>query len=346
MKRYLCIVILLLSLQVILYAQSSESPVDHMTSLDKLEENLSKKYLSYMSEVAHGRRARKMEKRRLELLASINEAINAGSKLRPYKGDASLRDAFKEYWIVLLTIFKEDYHKIVDMEEVAEQSYDAMEAYLLIQEKASQKLHEAHDKIPKAYEAFAAKHNVRLVEGQSSKLSQRLNQAGQVNSYMNKIFLIYIKSNVQEALMVKAMENNDVSGVEQSKNSLARFSAEGLEILDTLKPFKGDGSLINACRRMLEFQKEEGESKADFMPEFLIKKEEFEKIKKAFDAKPANRRTQAEIDDYNKAIADYNKAITDYNKSSAALNAAREKVFNNWETSRKRFLDLHVPHKI
>jgi hypothetical protein len=211
---------------------------------------------------------------------------------------------------------------------------------------ASQKLHEAHDKIPKAYEAFAAKHNVRLVEGQSSKLSQRLNQAGQVNSYMNKIFLIYFKSNVQEALMVKAMENNDVSGVEQSKNSLARFSAEGLEILDTLKPFKGDGSLINACRRMLEFQKEEGESKADFMPEFLIKKEEFEKIKKAFDAKPANRRTQAEIDDYNKAIADYNKAITDYNKSSAALNAAREKVFNNWETSRKRFLDLHVPHKI
>jgi hypothetical protein len=30
---------------------------------------------------------------------------------------------------VLLTIFK-DYHKIVDMEEVAEQSYDAMEGII------------------------------------------------------------------------------------------------------------------------------------------------------------------------------------------------------------------------
>jgi hypothetical protein len=346
MKPYLGIIILFLWLQVGLHAQSSESPVDHMTNLDKLEENLSKKYLSYMSEVAHGRRARKMEKRRNDLLTSINEAIREGSKLRPYKGDASLREAFKEYWIVLLTIFKEDYHKIVDMEEVAEQSYDAMEEYLLIQEKASQKLHEAHDKIPVAYEAFATKHNVRLVEGQSSKLSQRLSQAGQVNSYMNKVFLIYFKSNVQEGLMVKAMGNNDVSGVEQSKNSLARFSAEGLAILDTLKPFKSDESLINACRKLLEFQKEEAESKADFMPEFLIKKEEFEKIKKAFDAKPVNKRTQAEIDDYNKAIADYNKAITDYNKSSAALNTAREKIFNNWEAARKRFLDVHVPHKL
>jgi hypothetical protein len=44
-----------------------------------------------MSEVAHGNRARKMEKRRNDLLNSINEAIREG-KLRPYKGDASLRD--------------------------------------------------------------------------------------------------------------------------------------------------------------------------------------------------------------------------------------------------------------
>ena len=140
---------LFLLLSISLSAQpTGDSPVDHMNYLNQLEENLSKKYLSYMSEVAHGNRARKMEKRRIELLNSVNEAIQAATKLRPYKGDPSLRDAFKEYWMVLNTIFKEDYHKIVDMEEVAEQSYDEMEAYLLIQEKAGQKLHEAYRKIP------------------------------------------------------------------------------------------------------------------------------------------------------------------------------------------------------
>jgi len=334
-------------LSISLSAQpTGDSPVDHMNYLNQLEENLSKKYLSYMSEVAHGSRARKMEKRRIELINSVNEAIQAATKLRPYKGDPSLRDAFKNYWLVLNTIFKEDYHKIVDMEEVAEQSYDEMEAYLLIQEKAGKKLHEAYRNIPAAYEAFAARHNVRLSEGQSTKLSQRLDRAGRVNGYMNKVYLLFFKSNVQEELMFKAMEKNDVNGIEQSKNSMAKFSTEGLERLDTLKPYNGDGSLIVACRKVLEFQKDEAENKVTFMTEFLIKKEDFEKVKKAFDSMPANKRTQADVDTYNKAIADYNKSVNLYNKTNESLNTNRTKVITHWETTRKKFMDVHVPYKL
>ena len=299
-----------------------------------------------MSEVAHGNRARKMEKRRMDLLNSVNEAINEGGKLRPYKGDVALRNAYKEYWVVMLSIFKEDYHKIVDMEEVAEQSYDAMEAYLLVQEKARQKLNDAYEKVPKAYEAFALKHHVQLTEGQTTKLSQRLDQAGKVNSYMNTVFLLFFKSSVQEGLILKAMEANDVNGVEQGKNSLAKFSVEGLARLDTLKPFKGDGSLLTACRKVLEFQKGEAESQVSFMTDFLMKKEEFEKLKKSFDTKPANKRAQADVDAYNKAINEYNKAVNSYNKTSNDLNTSRNKVVSQWETTQKRFMDLHVPYKL
>ncbi len=345
MKRFLLGLLLLLVLRVDTRAQSSDGPVEHMNYFNQLEENLSKKYLSYMSEVAHGRRARKMEKRRTDLLNSVTQAIYEGGKVRPYKGDVSLRDAYRTYWGVLLSVFKEDYHKIVDMEEVAEQSYDDMEAYLLTQEKAKEKLNEAYSKVPMAYEAFALKHQVRLGEGQSSKLSQRLDQAGKVNSYMNKLYLLFFKSNVQEGLMFKAMQSNDVNGVEQGKNSLAKFSAEGLARLDTLKPFKGDGSLITACRKVLEFQKNEADN-AFFLTDFYLKKEEFEKMKKTFDTKLVKNRTQEDIDAYNNAINDYNKAIKDYNKTSEDLNAGREKVLNNWEITRKRFMDLHVPYKL
>ncbi len=338
--------ILMLMVNVSVIAQMSESPVDHMDALNQLEENLQKKYLSYMSEVAHGRKARKMEKRRVELLNSINQAIQEGSRLRPFKGDASLRDAFKQYWTVLLTIFKEDYHKIVDMEEVAERSYDAMEQYILIQEKATEKLHEAHAKVGPTYEKFAASHNVRLTEGQSTKLTERLNQAGQVNSYMNKIFLLFFKSNVQEELMLEAVKKNDVNGLEQSKNSLYKFATEGLAHLDTMKVYKEDESLASACRNVLEFQKDEAENKASYMIDFLLKKEEFEKIRKAFEAKPANRRSQDDVNAFNKAIDDYNSAVNVFNKTSQELDKSREKVINNWENTRKKFMDVHVPHKL
>jgi hypothetical protein len=286
-----------------------------------------------------------MEKRRTELLNSVSQAIYEGGKARPYKGDVALREAYKTYWGVLLSVFKEDYHKIVDMEEVAEQSYDGMEAYLLTQEKAKEKLNDAYSKVPKAYEAFALKHGVRLSEGQSTKLSQRLDQAGKVNSYMNKVYLLFFKSNVQEGLMFKALQINDVNGVEQSKNSLSKFSGEGLARLDTMQPFKGDGSLKTACRKVLEFQKQEADN-AFFITDFQLKKEAFEKTKKSFDTKLVKNRTQADIDAYNNAIADYNKAVKDYNKTSEDLNAGREKVLNNWDITRKRFMDLHVPYKL
>lgn len=345
--KQLAIIVLIFAAPLALLAQApAESPVDQMKTLGLLEENLSKKYLSYMSEVAHGRRARKMEKRRADLLNSVNEAIREGSKLRPYKNDASLRDAFKGYWNVVLTVLKEDYHKIVDMEEVAEQSYDAMEAYLLIQEKAGEKLKDEHRKVAVAYEAFAAKHNVRLVEGESTKLSQRLEQAGAVNGYVNVIFLIFFKSNVQEELMFKALEVNDINGVEQGKNSMLKFSMEGLARLDTMKAYKGDGSLIAACRKALEFQKGEAENKLGSVTDFLIRKEEFEKIKKSFDKKPASQRTQADVDTYNKSISDYNKSVNEYNKASSDLNAGRSKALENWESTRKKFMDHHTPYKL
>jgi hypothetical protein len=325
---------------------TADNPVEYMALFTQREEELAKNYLSYMSEVAHGSKARRMEKRRNELIASLKEAIREGSKIKPYNGDASLRDAFKSYWGVLLSIFTEDYSKLVDMEEIAERSYDAMEAYLLTQEKAEEKLDEAYKKVPEAYNAFAAKNNVRLNEGQSSKLNRKLDQVGKVNAYNNKLFLICFKSSVQETLMLEAVGKADINGVEQNKNSLLKYAVDGLGRLDSIKPYNNDGSLVNACRKVLEFQKTEAEKKAFIYSDFLIRQEDFDKLKKSFDSKPASKRTKQDIDGYNKAVADHNKSINDFNKASSDLHNTRNKVMTQWDASRKRFMDSHMPHKM
>lgn len=323
----------------------SDGPVEHMSYLNDRDEVLRQKYMSYMSEVAHGQRARKMEKRREELIASIQTAIREGNKLRPYKGDVSLRNAYNEYWNILLHVFREDYHKIVDMDEVAERSYDAMEAYLLAQEEVDKKVNEASAKIPPAYEAFASKHNVTLTEGNSNKLNKKLEQVGQVNQYVNKMFLIYFKSAVQESNALEAIKANDVNAIEQSKNSMLRYAEEGLARLDTVRQFKGDGSLLNACRKALEFHKVMANEKIPLLADFIIKASEFEKLKKSFDAKPASKRTQQDVDKFNAAVNELNKQVGVYNKNSEAIFAARNKVVNAWEQSKKSFMDRHIPYK-
>jgi hypothetical protein len=329
-----------------LFLSAQDSPVEHMQYFTDHEEILSKKYLSYMSEIAHGSKARKMEKRREDVVSSIRETLRETNKLRPFKGDASLRDAYKEYYSVLLSVFTEDYDKIVDMEEVAERSYDAMEAYFLIQEKAEEKLDGAYEKVKLAYEGFAAKNNVRLNEGQASKLNRKLTKVSKVNNYMNMVFLIFFKSSVQETLLIEGVNKKDVNAVEQCKNSLLKFSIEGLSKLDTLKPYEGDGSLINACRKVLEFQRNEAQSKISAYTSFLMKEEDFNKQKKSFESKPASSRTKNDVDSYNSSVNAFNKSMAEYNKANQDLNNARTKVMTHWEITRKRFMDQHVPHKM
>ncbi|HYC87104.1 MAG TPA: hypothetical protein VEB86_17850, partial [Chryseosolibacter sp.] len=158
------------------FSQTPATAVEYMKYLTDREEELSRKYLSYMSEVAHGNRARKMEKRRQELIAEIRQSLGEASRLRPFKTDATLRDSFKNYWDILLKVFNEDYHKIVNMEEIAEQSYDNMEAYLLAQEKAGDVLDEACAKIAPVYSTFAANNNVRLIHNGDTKMEKNLRQ--------------------------------------------------------------------------------------------------------------------------------------------------------------------------
>jgi hypothetical protein len=337
--------LLFLSLLILpIFAIAQDSAGEYMHSLSSQDNILSKKYMSYMSEVAHGGRARKMEKRREDLINSVRQTMRDCAKIKPFKGDASLRDAYRDYYFVLLSVFNEDYSKIVDMEEVAERSYDAMEAYLLTQEKAEEKLDDANEILKVVYGAFAAKNRIELVKGPESKLDRKLAKVSKVNVYMHQLFLIYFKSSVQEMMMIESIEKRDINAIEQYKNSLLKYSTEGLARLDTVKAYNGDGSVITACRKVLQFHKDEAGNKISAYTDFLMKEEEFNKMKKSFEAKATSSRSRSDVDSFNASLTGFNNAVAQYNKVNTELNNNRVKVLNNWDSTRRRFLDQHIPH--
>lgn len=325
------------------YAQGDANPVEHMEFFTSRELELSKKYLDYMSQVAHGSRARKLEKRRQELISQIRQSLNEANRLRPYKGDATLRDAYKIYWDILYKVFNEDYHKIVDMEAIAEQSYDHMEAYLMAQEKAGEALADAHEKIEPVYTTFAEKNDVRLIEGGDSKVAKKMRQVSAVNAYYHDIFLIFFKSYKQEAYVMEAMNRKDLNGLEQNRSTLLKYAEEGLQRLDTIRAFNGDNSLLRACRDVLVFHKLEADKYVPGLNDFMLKNDEFEKVKKAFEAKPAGKRSQADVDIYNQAVNELNTALESSNKLLNVMNTGRDKVLEGWNGARQRFMDGHVP---
>jgi hypothetical protein len=325
----------------VLKAQDLNSPDGYLDHINNQFIMVSNDMMSYTSAASHGKSARKVEKRRVEVMQSIKEAISNLKRAKPYKGDPSLRDSVVSYFQISALVLKEDYGKIVNMEEVAEQSYDAMEAYMLAKELADEKLHQAFVKAQTEYREFAIKYNIKLIES-NSKLSKKLEETDLVFKYYNRLYLIFFKSYKDESYYMKALEKSDLGALEQTKNALQESSTEGLKKASPIPSYQGDKSLKVACDRMLEFYKYEVSKTADIV-DYYLKKENFEKIKKAFDAKRENEKNKQDYDAYNKAVNEFNLAVNRYNSVNNELNKKRNEALNTWNKASSDFLDNHIP---
>ena len=128
-------------------AQDYDNPGEYMSAISKQQDNISKKFMSYASASAHGKKAKKVEALRDKLLDEVQEAKMNIQSLPSFKGDKSYRDSTVSFMKLYYNVLNEDYGKIINMEEIAEQSYDAMEAYMMAQEMVDKKLEEGNDKM-------------------------------------------------------------------------------------------------------------------------------------------------------------------------------------------------------
>jgi hypothetical protein len=321
-------------------AQDFSKAVEYLGYITNQFNDISQQQWEYTKVVSKGKGAKKVEKRRLELLQSIKVAKANIFKMPRFNGDASYKVFAIKRLDVKYSVLNEDYAKIVNMEEVAEQSYDLMEAYLLTKQKASEKLTEASVAMDEETEKFAEANNIELIEN-DSKLSKRMSNASEVWGYYNKYYLTFFKAQIQESFAMDALRKTDVSAIEQSKNAMTTFAKEGLDSLVKFKGFRGDASLMQASKVMMDFFISEGEQMNAYT-DFFIKKDKFEKIKARFEKLKQNKRTKADVDGYNKAVNDMNTASQKYNSVNEKLNKESSKAINNWNKTVDSFLRKHV----
>ncbi|TND08205.1 MAG: hypothetical protein FD123_2460 [Bacteroidetes bacterium] len=320
----------------------AQTPVEYM---DKITGNInafSEDLFSYMSSIAHDRSARKTESKRKELIKTCQSGQKNVEKMQAYEGDAALRDSVVSFFQVTYSLLTEDFSKIVDMEAVAEQSYDLMEAYLLAQEKASQRVKEASGMMIREQQNFAGRHNIKLIETQNEK-SKKLEKAEKVFKNYNVYFLIFFKPYKQEIYLLDALGKTDINALRQSLDALEAGADEGLKKLDTTKAFANDPTVASACKEMMKFYKEEAAEKGPAMVNFLVQQDNMKKAKETFESIAESKRRQADIDKYNAAIADFNKSLETFNKNNDYLNKKRQQLLDRWNKAGPDFLGRHVP---
>lgn len=321
-------------------AQDFENAGEYMGFINKQQEAVSKKFLAYSSASAHDKRQKKVEALREKLLNQIQESRMNVSGMPSYKGDKSYRDTAVNFMKFYFNVMSDDYSKIINMEEIAEKSYDAMEAYILMEEQVQDKLKEGNERMHTTQKTFAANNNVRLLEDKS-ELGEMMKEVGENNKYYHAVYLVFFKPSIQEENLMEALKKNNITAMEQAKGAMVKYAQEGLEKLKTMQAYKGDNSLRQACTNSLNFFVKEGEKMNSFS-EFSLAKERFDNIKKEFDKN--RNHSQQEVDAYNKAVNDYNKANNNYNTVNQSLNELRNQQYNNWNEAVKNFFDNHTPH--
>ena len=236
----------------------------------------------------------------------------------------------------------EEYDKIIDMQEVAEQSYDAMEAYIMTRDLVNKKIDSENEKAELAQKNFCAKYNITLSEN-TSELGQKIKISNEVFAYHTELYLIFFKTNVTDLYLSNAIEKNDIGGIQQNAATLVQYANEGLEKLKTVKPFGTDNSMVLITKKALEFYKKQGEQFAPKVVAFMMFNEKFEAAKKSLESKSDKDRTKEEIDNYNTMVKQVNKEIDTYNKTNSANFQEKNTIIDQWNNTGETFISSHVP---
>jgi len=342
MKQILLIALTLFTFNS--FGQNSTDPGEYMSYFSGEYLRIQEDMWDYTRTISHGKSARKVEKKRFELIKSTQSALSTAKKAKGFKGSTRYRDSVVSYFRIIDIVLREDYGKILNMEEISEQSYDLMEAYMMAKELASDKLTAAGDMISEEHKLFAEENNVTIIETES-ELSKKMDIANKVYDHYNSVYLVFFKSYKQELYLLDAIGSNDVSAIEQNRNALLDAVEEGLINLDTISKYKGDEVMIKATKELLNFYKEEAEKDVDIVLNYIDKTESFQKIKEAFDQIKEKNRTQEDVDQYNNGVNEMNKAVNEYNEMNQIANEKREELINNWNRSSEKFTSTHVPKR-
>lgn len=95
---------------------------------------------------------------------------------------------------------------------------------------------------------------------------------------------------------------------------------------------------------MMQYYKAEA-AKGPAITDYFLKEEDFNKIKKQFESRSGGKRTQQEVDQYNKAVNEINAVLNKFNATMAELNKQGKAALNDWNKTYSKYMDEYKPRQ-
>jgi hypothetical protein len=319
--------------------QSFDSPIQYLEFINKYISQVDEDMWDYSATIAHTKKLRKIENRRKDLINSITDAQSHICQIK-YKPGKQFRDSTCFFLETYLNMLNDEYSKIVDMEEISENSYTSMEAYFNAMEEADAKLNETGKIYDRQYKKFAEENNITLI-AKKDKMSEKVKKANKIFKQQHKLYLIFFHSFKEESLMLEGMNKSSTKLIKMHRDSLNDIAKLGLVQLKALKTIEGDIEIKAALTDLLNFYIYESGDKSKTLVNYYVKKKKLAKLKDAMEESEDKENRDA----YNEAVKAMNDYLVGFNAFVDELNTKRTDKTGKWNQKSSEFLDKNVPKR-
>ena len=152
------------------------------------------KNFEYISLNIHSDELDIIDSKRIEVMRQIIFSKEKIKGMPPIDADTHLRDAAVETLSEYQHAFELEYKDVIDLKKKSKDSFEALEAYWKAEDKAEEKVNRATGKLRKAQQTYAAKNNMKVVDGkEDDELQNKMNKITAVNNYWREIYLLFFK---------------------------------------------------------------------------------------------------------------------------------------------------------
>lgn len=322
---------------------AQQTPVEYMDQISQGNDEILKQTWTYLKAISKGQKPRRIEKKRAKVEKSIREAINRVRAAGAYNGNRELKDSALSVLNFHLDVMTGRAKKLVDMEEVAYQSYDFLEAYVLYQRQINEKVAIRNEFYKYAQHKFASEHNVNLTEA-TSELGEKVKESSKILQYREMMYLSMMRGMMKEAEVLKGLGNPETaSNYDGSEGLMVELLKDIRQKMDTISAPNADLSLRKATESALSFLEKEAKELYPKIVEFNEKQAEFEAFKKEFESDKNNEFDRNKVNEFNQKVNEINRLSKQLNNLYSRYNLFRESVQNQWNNVSTTFLDRHVP---
>jgi len=295
----------------------------------------------YVQSVTKSRRARLIERKRQDMIAVIKQNRDYFKTFIPFNNDMVFKDELMKYLDVKYNVMKEDFDKIVDMEQIEAQTIDQEDAHQMALDLAFEKLDTCYAEFERAEDAFFLRYNIKE-DTLKDKMSLTIERANDLIDYYNAIHRIFSKVNKVSRYANEAVRRDDIAALEQHATTLVLFADEAIEKLKQQKPFEGDNELIVAAMNLSEYYKKEGQEILPLNVKYNLSKDLFNEAEKKIKSIKTADQTDADINEYNSAVKEFNKAVRELNKANTTSNKTHKKLLKQWDDLGDTFFKKHT----